>query len=105
MLDIVYCINDFGVFSVECVILVLDVVIVMGVVDEERVGFYGYFWGGYQMFFLIMQFDKFKVVVVGVLLMNMISMYSLIYWNLGNVNQGIFESSQGCFMGGYWIDL
>jgi dipeptidyl aminopeptidase/acylaminoacyl peptidase len=40
--------------------------------------------------------------VAGAPLTNMISMYSLIYWNTGSTNQPIFESSQGRLTPGYW---
>jgi hypothetical protein len=36
---------------------------------------------------------------------NLVSMYSSVYWNVGFANQGIFESSQGRFKGGYWDNL
>ena len=48
------------------------------------------------------QTDIFTAAVAGAPLTNLVSMYSLVYWNTGGTNQAIFESSQGRFKGGYW---
>jgi len=79
--------------------------IAAGVADEKRVGLHGHSWGGYQTAFLVSQTDTFHAAVAGAPLTDMISMYSLIYWNSGGTNQAIFESSQGRFAGGYWDNL
>ncbi len=102
MPDIVYEMNDPGMSSVWCVLPAVDAAIETGIVDPDRIGIHGHSWGGYQTSFLITQTDIFKAAVAGAPLTNMISMYSLIYWNTGSTNQPIFESSQGRFYGGYW---
>ena len=51
---------------------------------------------------LITHTGKFKAAVAGAPITNMISMYSLIYWNTGSTNQPIFESSHGGLTPGYW---
>jgi dipeptidyl aminopeptidase/acylaminoacyl peptidase len=102
MPDIAYELNDPGMSAVWCVLPALDAAIETGIVDAENVAIHGHSWGGYQTAFLITQTDRFKAAVAGAALTNMISMYSLIYWNTGTSNQAIFESSQGRFTSGYW---
>lgn len=102
MPDIVYKLNDPGMSAVACVVPAVHAAIATGIVDGDRVGIHGHSWGGYQTSFLITQTDIFKAAVAGAPLTNMISMYSLIYWNSGSTNQSIFESSQGRLTTGYW---
>jgi acetyl esterase/lipase len=105
MPDIVYRINDPGMSAVWCVLPALEAAIKTGVVDRGRVAIHGHSWGGYQTAFLVTQTDAFKAAIAGAPLTNMISMYSLIYWNTGSANQPIFESSQGRFTTGYWDNM
>lgn len=102
MPDISYTMNDPGMSAVWCVLPALDAAIETGIVDADNVAIHGHSWGGYQTSFLITQTDRFKAAVAGAPLTNMISMYSLIYWNTGGTNQAIFESSQGRLTSGYW---
>lgn len=102
MPDIKYTLNDPGFSAVACVVPAVKAAIATGIVDADRVGIHGHSWGGYQTSFLITQTDIFKAAVAGAPLTNMISMYSLIYWNSGSTNQSIFESSQGRLTTGYW---
>ncbi|HSK08787.1 MAG TPA: prolyl oligopeptidase family serine peptidase [Vicinamibacterales bacterium] len=102
MPDITYKLNDPGRSAAWCVLPALEAAIATGVVDRARVGLQGHSWGGYQTSFLVTQTNAFAAAVAGAPLTNMVSMYSLIYKNSGNTNQGIFESSQGRFLGGYW---
>ncbi len=101
MPDITYRVNDPGMSAVWCVLPALDAAIATGVVDAKKVGLQGHSWGGYQSSFLATQTDAFAAIVTGAPLTNMVSMYSLIYKNTGATNQGIFESSQGRFLGAY----
>lgn len=102
MPDIKYRLNDPGMSAVACVVPAVKAAIASGIVDEKNVAIHGHSWGGYQTSFLITQTDIFKAAVAGAPLTNMISMYSLIYWNTGSSNQSIFESSQGRLTTGYW---
>ncbi len=102
MPDITYKVNDPGKSAVWCVLPALRAAIATGVVDAKRVGLQGHSWGGYQTAFLVTQSNAFAAAVAGAPLTDMVSMYSLIYKNSGSTNQGIFESSQGRFFGGYW---
>jgi dipeptidyl aminopeptidase/acylaminoacyl peptidase len=99
MPDIVYEVNDPGMSAVWSVLPAVDAAIATGAVDPDNVGLHGHSWGGYQTAFLVTQTDKFKSVVAGAALTDMVSMYHSVYWNSGNANQGIFESSQGRFFG------
>ena len=102
MPDITYKLNDPGRSAAWCILPALKAAIATGVVDAKRVGLQGHSWGGYQTAFMVTQTGAFAAAVAGAPLTDMVSMYSLIYKNSGNTNQGIFESSQGRFLGGYW---
>jgi dipeptidyl aminopeptidase/acylaminoacyl peptidase len=102
MPDIVYKLNDPGMSAVWCVVPAVKAAIQTGIVDEKNVAIHGHSWGGYQTSFLITQTNIFKSAAAGAPLTNMISMYSLIYWNTGGGNMAIFESSQGRLTTGYW---
>jgi len=102
MPDIKYKLNDPGMSSVACVVPAVKAAVATGIVDEKRVAIHGHSWGGYQTSFLITQTNIFKAAAAGAPLTNMISMYSLIYWNSGGTNQAIFEASQGRLTPGYW---
>lgn len=102
MPDIKYKLNDPGMSAVACVVPAVKAAIASGIVDEKRVAIHGHSWGGYQTSFLITQTNIFKAAAAGAPLTNMISMYSLIYWNSGGTNQAIFEASQGRLTPGYW---
>jgi len=101
MPDIVYKLNDPGMSAVWSVIPAVKAAIATGIVDSANVGLWGHSWGGYQTAFLVTQTDIFKSAIAGAPLTDMVSMYSSIYWNTGGTNQGIFESSQGRFMGNF----
>lgn len=102
MPDIKYKLNDPGMSAVACVVPAVKEAIKTGIVDADNIAIHGHSWGGYQTSFLITQTDIFKAAVAGAPLTNMISMYSLIYWNSGSSNQSIFEASQGRLTSGYW---
>lgn len=102
MPDIKYKLNDPGMSAVACVVPAVKAAIATGIVDEKKVAIHGHSWGGYQTSFLITQTNIFKAAAAGAPLTNMISMYSLIYWNSGGTNQAIFEASQGRLTPGYW---
>ncbi len=102
--DIEYKVNDPGISSTFCVLAALKAAVATGIVDPARVGMQGHSWGGYQTAFAVTQTNAFKAAIAGAPLTDMVSMYSSIYWNSGSSNQGIFESSQGRFTGGYWGD-
>lgn len=100
--DIKYKMNEPGMSAVACVVPAVKAAIATGIVDEKNVAIHGHSWGGYQTSFLITQTNIFKAAAAGAPLTNMISMYSLIYWNSGGTNQAIFEASQGRLTPGYW---
>jgi dipeptidyl aminopeptidase/acylaminoacyl peptidase len=102
MPDIKYKLNDPGMSAVACVVPAVKAAIATRIVDEKNVAIHGHSWGGYQTSFLITQTNIFKAAAAGAPLTNMISMYSLIYWNSGGTNQAIFEASQGRLTPGYW---
>ena len=105
MPDIKYKINDPGMSAVACVVPAVKAAVETGIVDGKRVAIHGHSWGGYQTAFLITQTNIFKAAAAGAPLTDMVSMYSLIYWNSGGTNQAIFEASQGRLTPGYWDNM
>jgi len=99
--DIVYKLNDPGMSAVWVVVPAVAAAVETCVVDAERVGLHGHSWGGYQTAQLVTQTDIFASAIAGAALTDMVSMYNSVYWNSGNSNAGIFESSQGRFAGSY----
>jgi len=99
--DIVYRVNDPGMSAVWCVIPAVKAAIGTGMIDSTNVGLWGHSWGGYQTAFLVTQTNIFKAAIAGAPLTNMVSMYASVYWNTGNSDAGIFESSQGRFKGNF----
>lgn len=93
--DIVYKLNDPGMSAVWCVLPAVKAALKTGVIDETRMGIHGHSWGGYQTAFLITQTNQFKAAAAGAPLTDMVSMYALIYKNVGITNGRIFEASQG----------
>jgi dipeptidyl aminopeptidase/acylaminoacyl peptidase len=93
--DIVYKLNDPGMSAVWCVLPGVKAALQTGIVDEARVGIQGHSWGGYQTCFLVTQTPIFKAAAAGAPLTDMVSMYNLIYKNVGITNGQIFEASQG----------
>lgn len=100
--DIVYKLDDPGMSAVWAVLPGVKAAIATGIVDPDAMGLQGHSWGGYQTAFLATQTNMFKAAAPGAALTNMVSMYSLIYWNSGGGNMSIFEASQGRFKGAPW---
>ncbi len=100
--DIVYKTNYPGESAVECVVPGIEKVMASGMIDRKRIGLMGHSWGAYQTAFIVSQTDLFSAAVAGAPLTNMISMYNSIYWNSGQPDQQIFETSQGRLREPYW---
>ena len=100
--DIVYKMDDPGMSAVWAVLPAVKAAIATGIIDADAMGLQGHSWGGYQTAFLATQTNMFKAAAPGAALTNMVSMYSLIYWNSGGGNGAIFEASQGRFRGAPW---
>ncbi|HUS86174.1 MAG TPA: prolyl oligopeptidase family serine peptidase [Bacteroidales bacterium] len=100
--DIVYKTNHPGESAVDCVVPAVEEVLKTGMIDKDKIGLMGHSWGAYQTSFIITQTDLFSAAVAGAPLIDMISMYNEIYWNSGNPNQNIFETSQGRLREPWW---
>ena len=104
MPDITYKLDEPGRSAVWCVVPAVKAAIASGVVDSANVALQGHSWGGYQTSFITTQTNIFKTAIAGAPLTDMVSMFSSVYWNSGNTNQGIFISSQGRFRSSYAKD-
>jgi dipeptidyl aminopeptidase/acylaminoacyl peptidase len=101
MPDITYKLDDPGRSAVWCVVPAVKAAIASGIVDSANIALQGHSWGGYQTSFIATQTNIFKTAIAGAPLTDMVSMFSSVYWNSGNTNQGIFISSQGRFRSSY----
>lgn len=101
MPDIRYQLDDPGRSAVWCVVPAVKAAIAAGIVDSTNIALQGHSWGGYQTSFITTQTTLFKTAIAGAPLTDMVSMFSSVYWNSGNTNQGIFISSQGRFRSSY----
>jgi len=55
----------------------------------------GHSWGAYETVYTVTVSKAFAAAVAGAPLTELMSMYNSFYWNSGQSNQVIFESSQG----------
>ncbi|MDK3156958.1 prolyl oligopeptidase family serine peptidase [Kamptonema cortianum] len=96
MPDITYQPSDPGVSAVDCIESAVKAALKADTtIDKHRVGLTGHSWGGYQTVYLATQSKMFAAYVAGAPLTEYIAMYNSFYWNWGETNQVIFESSQG----------
>ncbi len=106
MPDIVYRDRNPGISAVECLEPAVAAVLKKGIgVDSKRVGLVGHSWGAYQTAFVVTQSKVFSAAVAGAPLTELMSMYNSFYWNWGETNQVIFESSQGRMAVPWWEDM
>jgi dipeptidyl aminopeptidase/acylaminoacyl peptidase len=68
--------NTWGKGDYEDCMTGVDAMIAMGVADPDRLGAFGWSYGGYMTFWILTQTDRFKAVSPGAGLSNIYSMYS-----------------------------
>lgn len=105
MPDIAYRDRNPGLSAVECLETAVGTALRHNrAIDGKRVGLTGHSWGGYQTVFVAMKSKMFHCFVAGAPLTELTSMYNSFYWNWGQTNQVIFESSQGRMAVPWWED-
>jgi dipeptidyl aminopeptidase/acylaminoacyl peptidase len=102
--DIRFQLENPGKSGFECLMPAIDAAIETGVVDPDRIGLHGHSWGGYQSAFYITQTDRFKGVIAGAALTDLISMYgSAYYYGEEPIpNHTLIEGSQGRMVKTIW---
>ncbi|HEY6046572.1 MAG TPA: S9 family peptidase, partial [Pyrinomonadaceae bacterium] len=68
--------NTWGKGDYEDCMTGVDAMIAAGIADPDRLGAYGWSYGGYMTFWILTQTDRFKAVSPGAGLTNIYSMYS-----------------------------
>jgi dipeptidyl aminopeptidase/acylaminoacyl peptidase len=68
--------NTWGKGDYEDCMTGVDAVIASGVADPDRLGAFGWSYGGYMTFWILTQTDRFKAVSPGAAISNIYSMYS-----------------------------
>src|SRR5215813_5701292 len=68
--------NTWGKGDYEDCMTGVDVMIAQGIADPDRLGAFGWSYGGYMTFWILTQTDRFKAVSPGAGLSNIYSMYS-----------------------------
>ncbi|MCW5941994.1 MAG: S9 family peptidase [Fimbriimonadaceae bacterium] len=105
MPDIAYRDRNPGLSAVACLETAVKTAVYHNrYIDGKRVGLTGHSWGGYQTVFVAMKSKAFACFVAGAPLTELLTMYNGYYWNWGQSNQVIFESSQGRMGVPWWED-
>lgn len=103
--DIAYQRRNPGLSAVDCIEAAVRASLSKKVgIDAANLGLMGHSWGAYQTVFVATKSKLFSAYVAGAPLTELISMYSGFYFNWGQTNQVIFESSQGRFDVPFWQD-
>ncbi len=68
--------NNWGKGDYEDCMTGVDAMIALGIADPDRLGAFGWSYGGYMTFWILTQTDRFKAVSPGAGLTNIYSMYS-----------------------------
>jgi dipeptidyl aminopeptidase/acylaminoacyl peptidase len=68
--------NSWGKGDYEDCMTGVDAMIARGVADPDRLGAFGWSYGGYMTFWILTQTDRFKAVAPGAAISNIYSMYS-----------------------------
>jgi len=79
----------------------VDKIVAMGITDPKRLGVYGQSYGGYSVFSLIVQTNRFKVAIATSGLSDLVSLYGALFKD-GSDSTGYFENSQGRMGGTPW---
>jgi dipeptidyl aminopeptidase/acylaminoacyl peptidase len=88
--DIAYRLNEPGMSALECVTAAVERVTETGIVDRNKVGLFGFSYGGYETSFIVTKTDLFAAAVAGAAPTDMVSSYLSIAWFTGEPH---FESS------------
>lgn len=103
--DITYQRRNPGLSAVDCIEAAVRASLKKKVgIDAAKLGLMGHSWGAYQAVFVATKSKLFSAYVAGAPLTELIAMYSGFYFNWGQANQVIFESSQGRFDVPFWQD-
>lgn len=92
--DIKYEHGNPGKSALDCVISAVDEVSKYGFIDKERIGLIGHSFGGYEAAFIATQTKKFKTVVAGAAVTDLVSFYHDIAWVWHSDQMWRFESQQ-----------
>ena len=92
--DLTYEKRNPGHSALACVESAVGTVLEMGMVDPERVGITGHSWGGYQTVFFATHSDLFSAAIAGSPLTNLVSMYGMMFWNIGMPETNHYQWSQ-----------
>jgi dipeptidyl aminopeptidase/acylaminoacyl peptidase len=104
--DITYKRRNPGLSAVECIEAGVNAVLAKKIgVDATKLGLTGHSWGAYQTVFTSTHSKLFSCYVAGAPLTELITMSNSTYWNWGQSNQVIFESSQGRMEVAWYEDM
>ncbi|MCZ4319906.1 prolyl oligopeptidase family serine peptidase [Aequorivita viscosa] len=101
--DIKYTIGNPGPSALQCVEAVVNTVLKFGMVDKDRVGLIGHSFGGYETAYIIGHTNIFNAAVAGAGIMDFVSFYFSIRWDVGRPNMWHFEKFQER-MGEHYFD-
>lgn len=103
--DIKYTIGDPGPSALQCVEAVVNKVLKRGMVDKDRLGLIGHSFGGYETAYIIGHTDIFNAAIAGAGIMDFVSFYFSIRWDVGLPNMWHFEKFQERMGEQYFNDI
>lgn len=102
--DLTYAEGNPGHSALACVESAVRKVLETGMIDPEAVGITGHSWGGYETVFFATHSDLFAAAVAGSPLTNLVSMYGMMFWNIGLPETSHYEWSQERMGATLWED-
>lgn len=91
--DITYTLNKAGRSALKCVLSAVDKAITTASIDENNMGLVGHSFGGFESTYIVGQTDRFKTVVAGAGVTDLLSFYlDIDSSNLSNMER--FENAQ-----------
>jgi dipeptidyl aminopeptidase/acylaminoacyl peptidase len=92
--DLTYEVGNPGHSALACVESAVTTVLDMGMIDPDAIGITGHSWGGYETVFFSTHSDLFAAGIAGSPLTNLVSMYGMMFWNIGLPETSHYQWSQ-----------
>lgn len=100
--DIHFEIGNPGLSALKYLEAALDCAIQKVSIDEDKLGLYGFSYGGYESAFIATQTDRFAAIVAGAAVTDMVTFYHAINWTTGQEEMWRLEDFQMRMGGSYF---
>ena len=92
--DIAYEIGNPGKSALRFVDEAINHVLQIASIDKNKIGLFGFSYGGYESAYIVTQTDRFAAVVAGAAATDLVTYYHTINWNLGQEEMFRLENYQ-----------